>query len=143
MLLQQAWLVSNKHSEEKAANRSQDNRDEKLMNDGLAKRSWRPGRTDEERRKEQPKHEREEKPACKNRENCYWYKKNQCKYDHSDAHQKATKTSSKMVSDHFLEQVVAKAVMQVMEQIQKPGPQKTTTRPSYPRSPNQNRSNRF
>ena len=132
-----------KHSEEKAANRSSDNRDGKLTKDGLAKRSWRPGRTDEERRKEQPKHEREEKPACKNRENCYWYKKNQCKYDHSDAHQKATKTSSKMVSDHFLEQVVAKAVMQVMEQIQKPGPLKTTTRPSYPRSPNQNRSNRF
>ena len=117
------------------------------MKDGPARRSWGEERKDDQRWKDQPKHrEEKEKPACKNKENCYWHRRNQCKYDHNEekhADQTDSKTSNRMVSDHFLEQVVAKAVMQVMEQIQKPGPLKTTTRPSYRRSPNQNRSNRF
>ena len=135
-----------KHSKEKVADQSR-KKDEKLMKDGPARRSWGEERKDDQRWKDQPKHrEEKKKPACKNKENCYWHRRNQCKYDHNEekhADQTDSNTSSRMVSDHFLEQVVAKAVMQVMEQIQKPGPLKTTTRPSYRRSPNQNRSNRF
>ena len=101
--------------------------------------------------------ERGRKRECRYGKDCYRHKRNQCGFEHDgkgerNAEKKHAKkyagepdAEREMESNHFLEEVVAKAVEQILVQLQKPGPRKTTTRRSHSRTNteyNQKRPNR-